>query len=388
MLSALAMSYAVLATSAAPGGSASAAYRVTLEDPAGDDRGPGTYVPPSGSFYGRGTFDLRSFEVRVEGRFVVFEVGFGEHIRRPHQVRRTHARTIDLDNGIYLQNVDIYIDIDGSPLTGTSEAIPGRNVVIDPTARWDKAVLITPQPALARTIMDGWKHGHLVHAPASCQSLGPKVTCRVPTAELGQPAKHWGYVVMVSGAIWEETFDAAGRLLGEHAKNVLTMPVMTVPEDQIFGGGDLHGLDPWVVDIITPPGVSQSRILTSFDVKAKTLARVPMVYPFPKAKKAHQAALPALPKVAPASPPPEQAADGVLLKVKDVQKDMVVLAGDHTGVKQFTLGTVLDSEGQAVAQVVVTAVYPKFVLATAVEGADAILVGAAVRFDTKKEEMK
>ena len=40
------------------------------------------------------------------------------------------------------------------------------------------------------------------------------------------------------------------------------------------------------------------------------------------------------------------------------------------------------------AQVVVTAVYPKFILATAVEGADAIVVGAAVRFVPSKEERK
>ena len=69
-----------------------------------------------------------------------------------------------------------------------------------------------------------------------------------------------------------------------------------------------------------------------------------------------------------------------MLRVHNVQTDMVVLERGPDEVKPFTLGTVLDEEGQAVAQVVVTAVYPKFVLVTAVEGADAIKIGAAVRF--------
>lgn len=369
---------------AAPENPAPAPYRVVLDDPSGDERGPGHYVPPSDNVYTRGVFDLRRLEIRVDGAYVVFEVTFGAVIREPHQVRRSNAQRIPLDNGIYLKNVDIYVDTDGSPLTGTTEVVPGRNVKLDGASPWDKAVLITPQPALARSVMDGWRHAPHVLTPVGVQNVGPTVIARVPVAELGVPARHWGYAVMISGALWEESFDAVGRLLGDYEKNVLTLPVLTVAENQIFGGGEMHGLHPWVVDVLVPEGKTQKEVLSSFDVARKQLATVPMVYPFPEAHAAKAAALPALPMVRTPTTPAAPAGT-VLLTVKDVKDDMVVLSKSDGEVKQFTLGTVLDSEGQAVAQVVVTAVYPKFVLATAVEGADAIVVGAAVRFNPSKE---
>jgi len=373
----------------AAGGSsaAKAAYRVAFDDAVGDDRGPGNYVPPSGSWYTRGAFDLRRVEVRREGPDVVFEITLGAVIRRPHQVRRTSAQRIELNNGIYLQNIDIYIDTDGSPLSGTTEVVPGRNVTVAAQTPWDKAVVITPQPHLARSIMDGWKYASRVLTPNRVTASGARVTARVHVNELGEPAAHWGYVVMVTGALWEETFDVVGRLVGEHQRNVLTMPVLTVAEDQIFGGGELHGLQPWVIDILTPPEQRQSRILSGFDVKSKRLAAVPMVYAAPEAHKAAAAAAPALPSLAPRLPP-GVAPGAVILRVSDKQEDMVVLQREGADVKPFTLGTVLDAEGQAVAQVVVTAVYAKFVLVTAVEGVDEINVGAAVRFDSVKETKK
>lgn len=362
-------------------------YRVSFDDPAGDDRGPGHYIPPSGSWYQRGAFDLRGFEVRKEGRDVVFEVTLGAVLRLPHQVRRTSARTIELDNGLYLQNIDIYIDTDGSPITGTTEVIPGRNVTLEAETPWDKAVLLTPQPALARSVMDGWKYASRVLTPNRVTNSGPRIIARVNVDELGEPGPHWGYAVMVTGALWEETFDVVGRLAGEHKKNVLTMPVLTVAEDQIFGGGELHGLHPWVIDILTPPGKSQSRILSAYDVKLKQLAAVPMVYGQPEAHRAAAAAAPKLPSLAPRLPP-GVGPDALILRVSDVQKDMVVLERDGADVKPFTLGAVLDAEGQTVAQVVVTAVYAKFILVTAVEGAENINIGAAVRFESVKETKK
>lgn len=364
-----------------------AAYRVAFDDAVGDDRGPGHYVPPSGSWYTRGAFDLRRVEVRREGQDVVFEITLGSVIRRPHQVRRTSAQRIELNNGIYLQNIDIYIDTDGSPVTGTTEVVPGRNVTIAAGTPWDKAVVITPQPHLARSIMDGWKHASKVLTPNRVSTSGPRVVARVHVDEVGEPAAHWGYAVMVSGALWEETFDVVGRLVGAHQRNVLTMPVLTVAEDQIFGGGELHGLQPWVIDILTPPEQRQSRILSAFDVKLKQLAAVPMVYAAPDAHKAAAAHAPALPKLVPSLPAGVKPG-ATILRVSDVQEDMVVLQREGADVKPFTLGTVLDGQGQAVAQVVVTAVYAKFVLVTAVEGVDAINVGAAVRFDSVKETKK
>lgn len=370
---------AAMVWSSPPSGAAAAPYRVTLDDAHGDDDGPGGYVYPSDNDYPRGCFDLERFHVRREGDAVVFEVTLAAPPRRPPQIRRTSAMQIDLDNAIYVQNVDIYIDTDGDPTSGSTEAIPGRNVVLDGATPWDRAVVLTPQPFGTRSVLSDWRPLAQVVTPSNLQVRGATIIARVPVAELGEPSKTWGYAVMVSGAIWEESFDAVGRLVGTYRKNAFTMPVFTVPEARIIGGADLSNYHPWVMDILTGDDQSQHRILSSYDEKRERLAAVPMVYPFPDAHAAAAAAAPALPKVE-LKPPPGLRAGEIVLRVRDVQTDMVVLERGPEEVKPFTLGTVLDEEGQAVAQVVVTAVYPKFVLVTAVEGADAIKIGAAVRF--------
>jgi hypothetical protein len=366
-------------SSPSSGTPAQPAYRVTLEDPHGDDDGPGSYVYPSDNDYPRGCFDLERLEVRREADAVVFEVTLATAVRRPPQVRRTNAQQIDLENGVYVQNVDIYIDTDGDPTTGITEAIPGRNVTLDGATPWDKAVVLTPLPFAVRSMLSDWRPAFRVLVPSNVTTRGATVVARVPVAELGEPQRKWGYAVMITGALWEESFDAVGRLVGSYRKNAFTMPVFTVPEARIIGGADLSNYHPWVMDILTGEGQSQRRILSSYDEKRERLAAVPMVYPFPEAHAEAAAAAPELPKLAP-TPPPGVREGEVVLRVRDVQKDMVVLERGPDEVKAFTLGTVLDEEGQAVAQVVVTAVYPKFVLVTAVEGADAIKVGAAVRF--------
>ena len=354
-------------------------YRVTLEDPHGDDDGPGSYVYPSDNDYPRGCFDLERLEVRREGDFIVFEVTFAAAVRKPPQVRRTSVLEIDLDNGLYVQNVDIYIDTDGDPTTGSTEAIPGRNVTLDGATPWDRAVVLTPLPFAVRSLLSDWRPASRVLVPANLQTRGATVVARIPVGELGDPEPRWGYAVMVSGAIWEESFDAVNRLVGSYRKNAFTMPVFAVAEARIIGGADLTNYHPWVMDVLTAKGHSQRKVLSAYDEKRGRLAAVPMVYPFPDAHAAAAEAAPEPPRLV-VAPPVGVRPGEIVLRVSDVQTDMVVLERGPEEVKPFTLGTVLDEEGQAVAQVVVTAVYPKFVLVTAVEGADAIKVGAAVRF--------
>jgi hypothetical protein len=81
------------------------------------------------------------------------------------------------------------------------------------------------------------------------------------------------------------------------------------------------------------------------------------------------------------------------LQVTDVQDNRVVLAplpGANApaaagnalgGVNVWRLGVVLDEAGNVIARVVVTALYPGFATATAVEGLAQVRAGARVRFD-------
>ena len=121
----------------------------TQADARGDDRGPGTYQYPSGDVYRPGSFDLRRLVVKREGDFVVFEVSLEAPIVRPEEVRLSDATSISLDNRIYVQNVDVYIDRD--PGGGVTEAVPGRRVRFAAEHAWDVALVLTPQPIVVRS---------------------------------------------------------------------------------------------------------------------------------------------------------------------------------------------------------------------------------------------
>jgi hypothetical protein len=83
-------------------------------------------------------------------------VTFGAPLKRPPEVRRSDAIRIELENEIYVQNVDIYVDQDPSPRNGVTEAVPGRNVVFAPEAAWEKVVILAPMPFAVRSALSGW----------------------------------------------------------------------------------------------------------------------------------------------------------------------------------------------------------------------------------------
>lgn len=352
--------------------------RVSLEDPVSDDHGPGRYTyPTDGTLYRRGTFDLRRFEVEVQGDSVLFHVTLGEPIRAPAIAKASNASEIRLENSIYLQNVDIHIDTGPGP--GETESIPGRNVTFDPEEAWDVAVVLTPQPFATRSMLDGWKPVRRVLFPTNVRAKGSRVTARVPMHELGGlPEAHWGYQVLVSGATWGASFDVVNRYALGHPINALTMPVTTVPETDKFGGGELSFLHPYVIDALAPEGLSQRKMLSSYDPEAKRRAVVRMVYPDPAAREK------ALEVAGAATPTPPQLEPGpVELSVKNVEGELVVLERkDQAPIEPYQIGVVFDGDRE-LGRVVVTSVHPAFVLTTAVEGLTEVRPGFVVRFTPK-----
>lgn len=229
------------------------------EDPARDDRGRGDYVYPSRPAYPPHVFDLRRFEVRLDGDEVVFEVGFARPVRRPpEQARRTNAIEIQLDNGVFVKHVDIYVRTgDGE---GVQAGLPGRNVALEDG--WHRAVVITPRPFLLQSLLKRWPHADQVIVPAGVRAVGRTVIARVPQARFGKtsPAR-WRFAVAVSGALWENTFDTFPEAPDNFVPNALTMPVRTVADWRWFGGGDLEGGHPWVIDVLAPTPKMQFELL-------------------------------------------------------------------------------------------------------------------------------
>jgi len=372
---------------------ASAPAAVVVEDPAGDDVGPGGYVYPSGSEYHRGDFDLRRLELVPRGDEVELRVTLGAEINRYIPDKRTLASDVELVNGVQVQNIDVYIDTDGRPGSGFSETVPGRRVVIDPSSPWDVAVVLTPQPFAARSIIDGAMSAEAaarVVVPTGLRVSGSSVSVRLPAALFGgPPSPSWGFAVLVTGAIWQQSFELVPRLIGDHRANAFTMPVQGVAEKRAFGGGELSAWTPWVIDLAVPPGRTQREVLSSYSEADKRFAVVPMVYPGgrPPVPPGAEVPLPVAPPVAaaPAQPEPASPSTPAGPHVLSVQDEWVVVAAKRGAVQAFGLGSVLDGAGAVLARIVVTKVEDEFVVAQVVEKRGPIPVGARVRFGSNKE---
>ncbi len=350
-------------------------WRVSQADPRYDDKGPGTYVYPSNDFFVPGSFDLLKFEMHSDSRFVTFEVTFAAPITKPAHVRRSDARPMELENALYLQNIDIYLATGAQ--VGYLDAVPGRNVRFENNSAWDTLVILTPLPFQVRSALSEWGRGKKIVVPSDIASKGHTVTARIPVEVLGSaPSDRWAYQVLVTGATWDPSFDAVKRLVGAHHANAMTLRVVTVAEPWAFGGGELTTSHPHVIDLLDPPGRGQYGILRRYDPESGRLAEVPLVPVNP------QVYLPTAPQ-----PPPVLAVSTthIEVRVKSLSGELVVLEKSSQEVKPYALGNVLDEGGQVVARVVMNSTHADFMVATAVQGQNQIRPGFLVRFDRPKE---
>jgi len=253
------MSALVLALVAAPMPAEASNVLLDMSDPAGDDRGPGSYTYPIRPAYPPRVFDLRGFEVRLEGEQVVFTATFASVIRRPsEQPRRTAAIEIALDNQIYVKHVDIYIRTAERP--GVQEGLPGRKIGF--SQGWHRAVVMTPRPYLMRSLLKQWPHQDRVTVPDDLRAIGRRVTARLPRSRFGSsPPQSWRFAVAVSGALWENQFDSFPSAPQAYVPNALTMPVRPVADRRWFGGGDLPKAYPQIIDLLAPTAAEQYRVL-------------------------------------------------------------------------------------------------------------------------------
>lgn len=396
---------------------------LVLEDPRGDDRGPGTYVAPSGAEYRRGDFDLRKLTVRVEKDHAIIEVLLGATVRRHHVGQRAFAGNLDLSNGIYVQNVDVYID--STPGKGFTDGLPGRRIRFAAEEAWDVAITFTPQPGPTRTLLSQWNRdaAEKVITPVPVRSNGATVSARIPLWQLGgAPKATWGWSVAVSGASWEHSFSAVDRLRGQHEVNAFTLPVYGVAEERAFGGATISGAHPYVIDVLLPEGAKQSDVLGTFSASAP--ATLPMIYRerpkqlavakptavdtiaradrgstandttvadrVPKEERTRGGAVaaptdasenstpirPPLSLVPRASAMPASQTHAVA----NLQGDTAVIPVEAGTVRVWQLGIILNAAEQQIGRLVVTNVADGFVLATVTDGKGRVQVGDRVRF--------
>lgn len=379
--------------------------RVTLEDPRGDDYGPGSFRYPLDRIHSPGAYDLTRVSfgvdrdevvlvVEIRGSFLVAEgadaARYNALSGAPPSVRPTEETA----GGLALQNIEIYIDLDGDPTTGEHRALPGRGVII--ASGWERAIWLCPRPLRARTELARRdpEMARNVLIPTALSARGRTLEARFPVSELGkEPSPAWGYTVLVTGAISENTF-------GNKDLPLFVRPVRMAPDAESFGGGAVGA--PPIIDLWVPEGAkpSQEELLSSASptipgrsgdgalVRAAPPEAPPRKTPLASATPAPTSNVSPLPEsqapksaLAESQPTSLEAGDMLLAKVIERREDIVTLkipAG-------LSPGRIGELSGNPDILVILTEVFGEIGIARVLrsEQREAIVPGAEVLFQRK-----
>jgi hypothetical protein len=303
------LALAALAILAAP---AHAQELFALEDVKGDDVGNGALIYPNRDDMKPGDLDLVRLSAEQRSDGVWFVVEMQQPIRSPvGRVTELGQTPIErlARNGFYTFNVDIYIDTDRIAGAGEKTAVPGREVAVDRNYAWEKAIVLTPRPDIARTMMqlqfdeqfeaelraekgrttkedlkdvEGRSEkrvNDLYFFPTKVRVSDREIEFLVPTEFLGGiPDKSWAYTVLVTGTELEQTGRPGN--LGSRRPTMMTMGVARGVRWSQWGiRGDADEATPPVIDILSPDPDVQPTVLADFDVVSGRLAAVPGLAP-------------------------------------------------------------------------------------------------------------
>ncbi|MCW3836498.1 glucodextranase DOMON-like domain-containing protein [Sphingomonas canadensis] len=214
-----------------------AAQTASFRDPAGDDKGPGTYTYPTDMAYKPGSFDLTGLDVSLIGEKVEFAATMRSTLEDPWR----------MGVGFSVQMLMVFVR------TGTGrhvDAPPGLNVKFAAPG-WDKVIILSPQtPARVRAEVAA-KAGLLasdIIVPERTKGAGNRISAAVPRAALGGGSpRDWSYQVVVLG---NEGFPSG--------RDLLTRRVNEYNGQHRFGGGTDSDCDPNVMDILAGLAVGGS----------------------------------------------------------------------------------------------------------------------------------
>jgi alpha-amylase/alpha-mannosidase (GH57 family) len=103
-----------------------------VEDPVGDDYGPGTYTYPEDAVFKESVYDATYFEVGYDDENLVLTLGLLGQIENPW----------GSPIGLSVQTLDVYIDKDPGAGTGLRMLLPGRNAALMADYGWEYAIWV------------------------------------------------------------------------------------------------------------------------------------------------------------------------------------------------------------------------------------------------------
>jgi alpha-amylase/alpha-mannosidase (GH57 family) len=218
-----------------------------VADPVGDDYGPGSYVYPENDIFPKRCFDLERFIVAHDKKDVIFVFKVGA-LPNPW----------NSPIGLSVQTVDVYIDKDHKPNSGSTVLLPGRQAGTEPSDAWEYAVWV-----------EGWlQELHMSDAQGKIRKMDASIrsstnekdrTIRIRISKeiLGDDPEKWRYIPVLMG---QEGFPPAG--------NWRIRPVEKEAKLWRFGGGPNDYLThPFIMDMIAPKGYTQEKILSGYTVQ-------------------------------------------------------------------------------------------------------------------------
>ncbi len=232
----------------------------SYNDPIGDDHGPGNYTYPLNQVFVDGVFDLLEYRVYDQS----------DSIRFVFKFRELGGNPWNAPYGFSLQIIEVYIDaIEGHGATWCSR---GSNIVVAREDAWEYALRIA-----------GWSYGNqlwlcdgvIVSNILSfyVDEAGNEIHVILPKSielangtvlEINGPYRDWEYVVVVGSQ------DGYGIDYWR--------PVAVEAGEWKCGGGDPDaiavGVEPRVMDMLSPPWTTQEEMLSSYNPLTKSKAVV------------------------------------------------------------------------------------------------------------------
>jgi len=281
----------------------------TLKDAKGDDRGGGDLVYPARPDLEPGDLDLVSLSAEMTSGGTWFTASFANPIRDP-KAQKGKIGPESLDRvarlGFYTLNLDIYIDMDRKPGSGSTATVPGRGVQVDRRDAWEKAVILTPRPEIARQMMvrnaervleeqrraqvgvvTGQDADNIQSTvertvderyffPTNVQVNRREIRFFVPDQFLGTKANPaWSYTAFVTGADVEPNQRLLDMPFKDDSFTVLMLGAAPGrPEDRFGIRGRSDPGQPALIDVLHSDGALQSRMLMDFDVVSGRLPRL------------------------------------------------------------------------------------------------------------------
>jgi len=213
-----------------------------VTDPAGDDNGPGNYAYPTASDFHPGAFDILEFQVIIspDGSTVTFKL-------------KVRDLSPTFGSPLGAQLVDVYVHDPNAAAANTSTAasFSQRNYTIASGSAWSRLLEVQ---GFGQRYIDA--HSNTVGMiNISANAISRFITFSVPTSSLGgTPGSGWGFTVVLTG---QDGFSPDQARAFTATPGPFTFGVCAAPSTDPHCTVDPSTV-PKAMDILTPPGVSQS----------------------------------------------------------------------------------------------------------------------------------